>query len=185
MYYKMMKIYFARHGRTNYNDQNLCNGDPSVDVHITELGTQQAKELADKLHSMPIDRIFVSEMRRTQQTAKFAQDDHDTPVEIEIAPLLNDHCSGFEGKSAELLLGAMDATENRWTARFNDGESIEDMKERVAQFLTELKNRPYDSVLIVTSGWIIHAAAALIKHIPNEEAWALDVVQGDYLEMDI
>jgi broad specificity phosphatase PhoE len=180
-----MKLYFARHGRTNYNDLDLCNGDPSVDVHITDLGIQQAKALADKLRDVPIDYIFVSEMRRTQQTAKFVQDTHNTSVEIGIASLLNDHRSGFEGKSAELLLEAMDAAENRWTARFNDGESVEDMKERVAQFLAQLKDKPYNRVLIVTSGWIIHAAAAIIQNISNEEAWALDVVQGDYLEMDI
>jgi broad specificity phosphatase PhoE len=180
-----MKIYFARHGRTNYNDQDLCNGDPSVDVHLTDIGIEQAKALADKLHAVPIERIFVSQMGRTQQTAKFVQDAHDTPVEVEIAPLLNDHRSGFEGKPAKILMDAMNAAENRWTARFNGGESVEDMKGRVAQFLTDLKGKPYHSVLVVTSGWIINVAAAIIQNISNEEAWNLEIVQGDYLEMDI
>lgn len=180
-----MKLYFARHGRTNYNDLDLCNGDPTVNVHITELGTEQAKALAEKLSTVPIDRIFVSEMLRTQQTAKYVQEAHEAPVEIEIAPLLNDHRSGFEGKPAKLLMNAMDAAENRWTARFHDGESVEDMKTRVAQFLKELQQKPYDSVLIVTSHWIIHAAAAIIKNISNEEAWTLEVVQGDYNQMDL
>jgi hypothetical protein len=40
-------------------------------------------------------------------------------------------------------------------------------------------------VLIVTSGWIIHCAAAIIQDTSNEEAWALDVVQGDYLEYEM
>ncbi len=180
-----MKIYFARHGRTNYNERDLCNGDPTVDVHLTRDGTEQAKSLADKLHSMPIDHIFVSEMRRTQQTAKFVQDIHDTPVEVEIAPLLNDHLSGFEGQPAKRLMDALDSSENRWTARFNEGESVEDMKLRVAQFLAELKEKPYDSVLVITSGWIIHAAAAIINDLSNEEAWRLEVVQGDYIKMEI
>jgi broad specificity phosphatase PhoE len=173
-----MKVYFARHGRTNYNDQDLCNGDPSADVYITDKGVEQAKSLGEKLHSVPIDRIFVSEMSRTQQTAKFVQDAHDTPVEIEIAPLLNDHRSGFESKPAKLLIAAMDAADNRWTAKFNDGESVEDMKARVARFLEELKGKSYDSVLVITSGWIIHSAAAIINNMSNEEAWSLDVMQG-------
>ena len=180
-----MKIYFARHGRTNYNDKDLCNGDPTVDAHITNQGIKQAKSLGEKLHSLQIDRIFVSEMPRTQQTAKFVQDAHDVPVEIEISPLLNDHRSGFEGKPAKLLMEVMDAASDRWTARFNDGESVEDMKARVAWFLEELQEKPYDSVLVITSGWIIHSAAAILQNISNEEAWMLNVVQGDYLEMEL
>ena len=82
-------------------------------------------------------------------------------------------------------MAAMDAAEDRWTARFNDGESVDDMKQRVAAFIEDLKTKPYDAVLVVTSGWIIHAAAAIIQGIPNEEAWKLDVVQGSYLKMDI
>ncbi len=38
-----MNLYLARHGRTNYNDLGLCNADPTVDVHLTALGIEQAK----------------------------------------------------------------------------------------------------------------------------------------------
>lgn len=178
-----MKIYFARHGRTNYNDLELCNADPTVDVHITPAGIAQAKVLADRLKDTPIDHIFVSELKRTHQTAAIVNAFHN--VTVETAPLLNDHRSGYEGKPAKLLMDALDAAENRWTARFNDGESIEDMKERVAEFLDTLKSKPYGVVLIVTSQWIIHAAVALIQNISNEEAWKLEVEQGDCLEMEI
>src|SRR4051812_36107401 len=121
-----MKIYFARHGRTNYNDLELCNADPAVDVHITSVGEEQAKKLAERLKEVPIERIFVSELKRTQQTAAVVNEFHGVPVEI--APLLNDHRSGFEGKTFKLLMEALDGAEDRWTARFSDGESIEDMK---------------------------------------------------------
>lgn len=178
-----MKIYFARHGRTNYNDLELCNADPSVDVHITSAGIEQAKALANKLKEIPIDRIFVSELKRTLQTAEIVNAFHGAPIGT--VPLLNDHRSGFEGKPAKLLMKALDKAENRWAARFNDGESIEDMKKRVAKFLDELKTKPYDTVLIVTSQWVIHAAVALIKNISNEEAWKLEVEQGSCLELDL
>lgn len=178
-----MKLYFARHGRTTYNDLWLCNDDPSVDVHLTEEGMAQAKVLANRLKGIPFDRVYVSELRRTQQTAEIVNAFHNAPVEV--APLLNDHHSGYEGKSAELLLAALDKSDNRWTARFNDGESIDDMKMRVAAFLDELKRGPYRTVLIVTSQWIIHAAVAIIQNIPNEEAWKLDVAQGKYLELEM
>jgi broad specificity phosphatase PhoE len=83
------------------------------------------------------------------------------------------------------IITAMDAAENKWTARFNDGESIEDMKNRVAEFLNKLKAEPYNSVLIVTSGWVIRVAVAIIQDISNEEAWTIDAEQGNYLELEI
>lgn len=178
-----MKIYFARHGRTNYNDHGLCNADPTVDVHITPVGEQQARTLADRLKDVPIERIFVSELKRTQQTAAVVNKLHN--VQVEIAPLLNDHRSGFEGKPAKLLIEALDHAENRWTARFNDGESINDMKLRVAKFLDNLKTKPYDIVLVVTSQWVVQAAVAITKNISNERAWELEVQQGEYLELEI
>jgi probable phosphoglycerate mutase len=178
-----MKIYFARHGRTNYNDLRLCNADPLVDVYITSEGIQQAEDLAEKLKESPIDHIFISELKRTRQTAEIVNTFHHAPMEV--APLLNDHRSGFEGKSFTLLMDAMDKAENKWTARFNDGESVEDMKKRVTEFLNELRAEPYDTVLVVTSKWIISAAIAIIKNISNEEAWEIDPEQGSYIQLEI
>ena len=178
-----MKIYFARHGRTNYNDLNLCNADPSVDVHITATGIEQAKALAEKLKDVPLDCIFTSELKRTQQTAEIVNQFHHIPIEVD--SLLNDHRSGYEGKSTKQLIKATDTAENKWTARFNGGESIEDVKQRVNTFLENLKKQPYETVLIVSHGWVIHTAVAIIKHISNEEAWKIDPRQGDFLEFEI
>jgi probable phosphoglycerate mutase len=178
-----MKLYLARHGQTNYNVLELCNADPAIDVHLTELGLNQASALANKLKTIQIDHIFISELKRTQQTADIVNKYHNAPIEIE--PLLNDHRSGFEGKSAQLLFEAMNSAENKWTARFNNGESVEDMKQRVAIFLKELKDKPYGSALVVTSGWVIYATAAIIQNISNEEAWNIDISQGSYLEMEV
>jgi broad specificity phosphatase PhoE len=182
-YDRKMKIYFARHGRTNYNDLGLCNADPNVDVHLTTQGLKQAKDLADKLKDISIERIYISELKRTRQTADIVNEFH--RVTIEVDPLLNDHRSGFEGQSAELLMKALDESENRWTARFNDGESIDDMKQRVGQFVSKLKDEPYASVLVVTSQWVIYAAVAIIRDISNEEAWKLGIQQATCLELEV
>lgn len=178
-----MKIYFARHGRTNYNDLGFCNADPSVDVYLTPEGIEQAKVLALKLKEVPIERIHISELKRTLQTAEIVNEFHH--IDIEVDPLLNDHRSGFEGKPAKLLMKALDESGHRWTVRFNDGESIDDMKQRVARFIDELRNKPYDSVLIVTSQWVIQAAVATIQGISNEKAWELNVQQATYLELEV
>jgi alpha-ribazole phosphatase len=178
-----MKIYFTRHGRTNYNDLGLCNADPGVDVHLTLEGIEQAKSLAQKLKVVSIDHIYISELRRTRQTADIVNEFHKVAVEVDT--LLNDHRSGFEGRSAELLMKALDESENRWTARFNGGESIEDIKQRVTKFLAKIKAEEYRAVLVVTSGWIVQAAVAVIEGISNEEAWKLDVQQATYIDYEL
>ena len=108
-------------------------------------------------------------------------DVHLTPEGIEQAQRLAEQLKNISvAVEVSLLLN-----DDRWTARFNDGESIEDMKQRVAIFLKNLKNQTYDTTLIVTSEWVIRAAVAIIRNIPTAKAWELDVVQGSCLELEI
>ena len=176
-----MILYLARHGRTNYNDLGLCNSDPSVDVHLTPLGVTQSEALADKFKQIPLDRIFASELKRTQQTAEIVNKFHN--LEVEIDARLNDSKSGFEGKHYTEYEKVLDAAADRWTVRFNDGESIEDLKKRAADFVNELRARGYDAVLVITSQWVIQAILAVERHLPNDEAWSIDAPQGDYIEL--
>ncbi len=178
-----MKIYLARHGRSTYNDLGLCNADPTVDVHLTPFGIEQAKALGEKLKQKHIDHIFVSKLWRTQQTAEIVNTFHN--VKIDIDSRLDDGSSGFEGKPFQDYAAALAAASDRWTARFNGGESIEDIKKRVAAFVEELQTKKYDSVLIITSLWIIFAMIAHIKNLSNEEAWNLKVEQGSWNELEV
>ncbi|MBL8122425.1 histidine phosphatase family protein [Candidatus Saccharibacteria bacterium] len=178
-----MKLYLARHGQTNYNDLHLCNADPSVDVQLTPVGIKQADVLAGKLKSVHLDHIFASELPRTQQTAEIINRFHNLKIEIDTR--LGDHRSGFEGKHFKELMGALDAADNRWTARFNGGESIEDIKQRVASFINDLQANSYHAVLVITSQWVIRAIAAIVQDISNEEAWELEVSQGSCMELEI
>lgn len=150
-----MKLYVARHGQTNYNDQGLCNSDPRTDVHLTEMGTKQAENLANNLKDININQIFVSELKRTKQTADIVNQFHNAPIKVDAR--LNDNRSGYEDKHFSEYYAALDKADNRWTVRFNDGESLEDVKERVRNFLDELKGKDYNSVLIVTSMVIVQA----------------------------
>src|SRR5882762_9427713 len=148
-----MKLYVARHGQTNYNDLGLYSADPAADVHLTEVGLEQAKNLSEKLKDVNIDHIFVSELKRTQQTADIVNKYHNAPTAIDAR--LNDNRSGYEGKHYLEYYAALDNADDKWSVRFNDGESLEDVKERVRSFLDELKTKDYDSVLVVTSMVIV------------------------------
>lgn len=178
-----MKLYLVRHTLTNYNEQDLCNGDPAVDVYLTPTGIKQAEALASKLQKTPFDHVFVSEFKRTRQTAEIINQFHN--LKLEVDPRLNDIRSEFEGKPFADYVTALEAASDKWTARFNGGESIEDIRQRAAEFIDELRAKSYDAVLIVTSEWIIRVILAHLRHLTNEEAWELTIMQGGYLELDV
>ncbi|MBT8440026.1 MAG: histidine phosphatase family protein, partial [Gammaproteobacteria bacterium] len=92
-----MNLYVMRHGCTNYNELGLCNDNPDADVHLNAMGKQQAQTAAEQLRDVTLDRIIVSPLPRTRQTAEYVNQYHDVPIEVH--PDLADIRSGFDGKS--------------------------------------------------------------------------------------
>ena len=119
-----MKIYFARHGQTNYNLKNLCNDDISKDVHLTELGKKQAQDVGEKLKNEKIEVIFVSELRRTRQTAEIINKCHNAPIRADSR--INDRKTGFEGKSYFDFLKVIES--DLFNMKINNGESFKEEK---------------------------------------------------------
>ena len=173
-----MKIYLIRHAQTNYNELQLCNGDPMVDVHLTELGLQQAHKLAAELADIDFDAIFISELPRTRQTAEPINATHNKPIIID--KRINDNVTGYEGKPVQEWLDAINNSPDKWTSSFNNGESLNQTIKRVQSFLDYLKLQSYNSVLIVTHGFITQAIYGIINAKDNDEAAAYQLAQGDY-----
>jgi probable phosphoglycerate mutase len=178
-----MKLFLVRHGQSDYNVLHINNSDPSVDVHLTELGRRQAKILAEHLKHTTFEFIYASELRRTQQTANIINAFHSVPVVVD--GRLNDNRSGFEGKPSPDHYAALAAAADKWNVRFNGGESIEDVKLRITDFLNDLKESNYSSVLVVTSMIIIQAMYGIIKELSNEEWWQYRVDTGSWRELEL
>ncbi len=172
-----MKLYVTRHGETNYNVLGLHNADPKVDVHLTEEGIKQAKELALKLSDTNFDIIYVSELPRTHQTASYINENRDLPVIVD--KRLNDVNRGFEGESVAEYHKLRDAAKDPFAYKEPGKESSEDVYERTKDFLRDLQNSSYDKVLIITSMHNfrhfqsiidgLDPRASLKKHINNSE----------------
>jgi broad specificity phosphatase PhoE len=60
-----MSIYLIRHGQTNGNRDRIVQ---VPDTPLSELGHQQAKQLAQSFETIPIAKIICSDYLRTQQT---------------------------------------------------------------------------------------------------------------------
>lgn len=140
-----MNVYFIRHGRTNYNDLGLCNDNPSQDVHLTRIGYEQAKSAALALRDEALERIIVSPLPRTHQTAEVINQFHSVPIEVHAD--LADIRSGFDGKRVPDYFAAI--ADDPLHKRVNDGESLLDHKQRVLRFIDWLKKQPDKTLLVV------------------------------------
>lgn len=63
-----MKLYIVRHGETECNVKRVYYG--SLDVSITEKGRRQAAAVGDMLRNVIFDKVIISGLRRTRQTAE-------------------------------------------------------------------------------------------------------------------
>ena len=87
----------TRHAESKFSVRGLTNGDPEIEVALTERGREQARRLGEQLASTEIDLCAVSEFQRAQETADLALTGRDVPRLV--LPELNDIRFGeFEGR---------------------------------------------------------------------------------------
>ena len=178
-----MKLYLARHAQTNYNLQGLANADPAANVHLSEEGIEQAKRLADALKDVNFDAVFISALPRTRETAGYINEYHHNDLIVDAR--LNDIKTGYENLLVKDWILALDASNNRWNTRFSEGETLNEAARRSDDFIDYLKTQPYESVLVVTHGFIIQAIFGYIENHPLEDELGYDIAQGTYAEFEI
>jgi alpha-ribazole phosphatase len=143
--YTHMQVYFIRHGQTNYNLLHLCNDVVNKQVLLTEQGKLQAATLAQQLNPIYFDKIIVSELPRTRQTADIINQSRQVPVITH--PLINDIRSGFDSQPVALYQQAI--AQDRMHACINGGESLLQHKQRVMRFIHWLKLQPDNCILVI------------------------------------
>jgi broad specificity phosphatase PhoE len=143
-----MQLYvIARQGESTLNFEERINGDPSVEVHLTEKGREEARLLGQEIAHVPIELCVHTQFLRTLETAQISLAGRDVPLEV--VPELDDIDVGeLEGRP----LGEYRAWKRDHTRRdaFPGGESLDDAARRYADAFERLLQRPESSILIVT-----------------------------------
>jgi probable phosphoglycerate mutase len=139
-------VVLARHAHSQLNVEHRINGDPSVPVHITDDGKEQARELGLQLANVPIGLCVHTRFLRTRETAELALAGRDVPVEVE--PLLDDIDIGdLEGETVDEY--------HAWKAKhvrsdpFPGGESLDDAARRYTEAFRKLAARDVGCMLVV------------------------------------
>lgn len=156
-----MTIYLIRHGKTEANEKHLYCG--STDLPLSEAGVQELQHLHYDIKNA---RFLTSGMKRTEQTLEILFG----TVEHTVEPELREVDFGiFEMHSYDELKN--DPDYQAWISGDNeanippDGESGQQMRERVWKTFVQLRKAGQDTV-IVTHGGVI--AAIMEWLFPNE-----------------
>ncbi len=164
-----IKITYFVHGTTTDNEQHISSG--WKDVELSELGVQQSIALKDQTRDQKFDVVFCSDLKRAVQSAKLAWEG--------IYPIIPDkrlrECNYGKLNGASSAIVEPMQEEKCITNRFPDGESYEDVKVRIADFLEFLKKN-YDgkNVAIVAHKAPQLALDVLLKGKTWEESFVDD-----------
>lgn len=160
-----MKLYFARHGETEWNAINRILG--RTDIPLNEKGKQQALELAEKAKKLPIDVILASPLSRAQETAQAILDAINVPVQTE-PDLIESDFGIFEGTPR----GGVEYQKSKreYFSRFPEGESFMDLAGRIYPLLRRIKEEYAEkNVLLVAHGGIGRIIENYFHDMSNEE----------------
>lgn len=139
-------IVIARHAQSTLNEQGRLNGNPGVEVLLTERGTEEARLLGLQLENLPLDVCIHTRFGRTRQTAELALRGRDIPFVEE--PLLDDIDVGeLDGELLETYRAFKRA--HRRDEPFPGGESLDDAARRYADAYERIIATTHRAVLVV------------------------------------
>jgi broad specificity phosphatase PhoE len=190
-------VYLARHGQSDWNAELRWQG--YADRPLTELGRQQAAELARQLAEVPLDAVYSSDLLRARETAEAVASPHGLVVQAlpELREIDVGSWSGITRAEAE---ERFPEAFRRWTGGshgWEDGETYEDMATRVVAAVLEIAaEHPGGTVLVVSHGGpirMLHASSlgmGLVAHRrlrppePNAQLSRVAVVDGEIRRLD-
>ena len=132
-----IKITYFVHGTTTDNEKEISSG--WSDVELSELGIEQSIDLKEQTKDKKFDVVFCSDLQRAVKSAKLAWDGIYTIIPDK--RLRECNYGKLNGASSTIVEPMQE--EECITNRFPEGESYEDVKARIADFLEFLKKN-YD-----------------------------------------
>lgn len=164
----MIKITYFVHGTTTDNEKDISSG--WFDVDLAELGIKQSIALKDQIKDKKFDIVFCSDLKRAFESAKLTFE-NTVPV-MPDARLRECNYGEYNAKPSDIVEPMQ---ERMITERFPEGESYEDVKTRIADFLNFLRqNHDGKTVAIVAHKAPQLALDVLLKNQTWEEAFKND-----------
>jgi len=150
-----MKVYLLRHGESVANVTHTF-ASRKLDLPLTEFGLEQVHQIAEPMKALGVTKIYTSPLIRAQQTAEIIG----TACQIKpivVEDLREIDVGVLDGKCIEEcdrqkiydeVIGKWNVGQN--DAGFQDGETLNDIKKRIENFLKLVNNN--EKILVVGHG---------------------------------
>jgi alpha-ribazole phosphatase len=171
------KIIFVRHGETDFNQaKKYMNWANDVGT-LSEQGQKQANEVGIRLKQFNIHSMYVSDLRRTKETADIIakhisiQPTHTQSLRERDLGIFGDLTfDEIKSKWPEKAIEFRSNADIDWNGL--DGESIKDVHTRFQKFMDEIESKhPEDTILFVTHSGIIYTILKDVYHFFAKDSW--------------
>jgi broad specificity phosphatase PhoE len=158
-----MKIYFVRHGESEGNAGKTWQSNTSP---LNEKGIKQAQMIADRISSIDFDVLVSSDLIRAKQTAEFISQKTDKEIVESALFAERRKPSNLIGQS-RLSQEAIEISQKYYDAflsnqKYEDGESFEELIQRVKDALSFLENLNAKNIVVVTHGMFLRVICAYV-----------------------
>lgn len=165
------KYFVMRHGEGTHNTSKIASTGLDSTAVLTDEGRKKAKATAEELKSKNIKRIYCSPLLRTKQTAEIVAEVIGIPKEQIV----------FDKRIKEIDAGDFDGKPFSFTQFFRGielydtpiegGESPQDVKRRVGDFMTEINSKHQnENILILSHGIFFETVDAVSECMDKEKS---------------
>lgn len=175
-----MKIYFTRHGLTEYNKERRIQG--LLDSPLTLEGKEKAKELGARLKDEGIEIIYSSDQKRAMDSAKIINE----ALKLDIIPdrrLREVSMLSHEGMTWAESVATDPDREDLIMQRpdlFNEGGiyPYRDALEDAIAFIFELIKTNYEKVLVMTHGSKLRVITTVLEGLNLKDTNKVELIKG-------
>lgn len=145
-------LYIVRHGQTELNRQGIVQG-RGMDTDLNDEGRKQARLFFEAYKNVPFNKIYISALKRTQQSV---QQFIDLGIPYEKLPGLDELAWGIhEGQpsttqnKAAFLQIMRDWLDGRLDSKFEGGESPNEVELREREALDVIMSHPEEKTVLI------------------------------------
>ncbi len=178
-YRKPNNYYILRHAeseKNNYKGKEINNTKLESDKYdLTEKGIEQAKKVAKFFKDKKIHFVFSSPFLRAKRTAEIIAKETGLKTEIDERLKEMDHGSICEGKDYYACVPKEEYPNKDFDTKFGlDGESRNDVRKRIFEFLRELEKK-YEgkNILIISHGDPLWLLEGISKNLSEDDIFEM------------
>ncbi|AXQ79055.1 histidine phosphatase family protein [Streptococcus chenjunshii] len=154
-----MKLYFVRHGKTQWNLEGRFQG-AGGDSPLLEETIEEIETLGRYLSHIPFDAVYSSDLRRAKETGRIINKQNKNPKIIQYTPALREWRLGkLEGSKISTMTSIYPQQMKAFRhnlAKFNasmfEAESVYQTTQRVRELIASLRHKSFENVLFIGHG---------------------------------